>query len=203
MVKTLAAIWYVFNITHVRPHCPPSYLCTASYDPHFLEIEQLHLCTRLHRQIRTIVGYLLKNSARLILSAALDVTDFIKATGLTTFNVASVMVRGAAMFLGILESKNWPECLQKLVHMLDVPNADQLEVRATISVPSAFLPSSSRPAVSRALHMCRSWLQSHMEILQGHWLLSLCAGAAYCPTCSSFCPPLDTHGIGDTHSYLP
>ena len=63
------------NITHVRPHCPPSYLCTASYDPHFLEIEQLHLCTRLHRQIRTIVGYLLKNSARLILSAALDVTD--------------------------------------------------------------------------------------------------------------------------------
>lgn len=129
-------------------------------------------------RIGTITGYLLKNNARLILRAAPDVTEFVKAAVLTAFNDASVMVRGAAAqdivaFLGILEPKNWPECLQQLVHMLDVPNADQQEVRATISVSSSFLPFSSRPAVSRASRAGRSWLRSHMEILPGHRLLSL------------------------------
>ena len=90
-------------------------------------------------RIRTIAGYLLKNNARLILRAAQDVMEFVKAAVLTAFNDASVMVRGAAAqdivaFLGILEPKNWPECLQQLVHMLDAPSADQQEVRATISV---------------------------------------------------------------------
>ena len=94
-------------------------------------------------RIRTIAGYLLKNNARLILRAAPDVMEFVKAAVLTAFSDASVMVRGAAAqdivaFLGILEPKNWPECLQQLVHMLDVPNADQQEVRATISVSSTF-----------------------------------------------------------------
>nr|VWO95736.1 Phosphoinositide phospholipase C (EC [Ganoderma boninense] len=83
-------------------------------------------------RIRTIAGYLLKNNARLILRAAPDVMEFVKAAVLTAFNDASIMVRGAAAqdivaFLGILEPKNWPECLQQLVHMLDVPNADQQE----------------------------------------------------------------------------
>ena len=136
-------------------------------------------------RIRTIAGYLLKNNARLILRAAPDVTDFVKAAVLTAFNDASVMVRGAAAqdivaFLGILEPKNWPECLQQLVHMLDVPNADQQEVRATISVSSTFLPFSSRPAVSRAPRAGRSWLRSHMEILPGYRLLSLCVGRNRC-----------------------
>ncbi|EJF56854.1 ARM repeat-containing protein [Dichomitus squalens LYAD-421 SS1] len=83
-------------------------------------------------RIRTIAGYLLKNNARLILRAAPDVTAFVKSAVLAAFNDPSIMIRGAAAqdivaFLGILEPKNWPECLQQLVHMLDAPNADQQE----------------------------------------------------------------------------
>ena len=91
-------------------------------------------------RIRTIAGYLLKNNARLILRAAPDVTAFVKSAVLTAFNDPSIMIRGAAAqdivaFLGILEPKNWPECLQQLVHMLDAPNADQQEVCNILLVP--------------------------------------------------------------------
>ncbi|KAI0767131.1 ARM repeat-containing protein [Fomes fomentarius] len=83
-------------------------------------------------RIRTIAGYLLKNNARLVLRAAPDVTAFVKSAVLTAFSDPSIMIRNAAAqdivaFLGILEPKNWPECLQQLVHMLDAPNQDQQE----------------------------------------------------------------------------
>ncbi|RDX49351.1 ARM repeat-containing protein [Lentinus brumalis] len=83
-------------------------------------------------RIRTIAGYLLKNNARLILRAAPDVTAFVKSAVLTAFADPSIMIRNAAAqdivaFLGILEPKNWPECLQQLVHMLDAENQDQQE----------------------------------------------------------------------------
>ncbi|KAI0741049.1 ARM repeat-containing protein [Earliella scabrosa] len=83
-------------------------------------------------RIRTIAGYLLKNNARLVLRAAPDVTAFVKSAVLAAFNDPSMMIRNAAAqdivaFLGILEPKNWPECLQQLVHMLDAPNQDQQE----------------------------------------------------------------------------
>ena len=86
-------------------------------------------------RIRTIAGYLLKNNARLILRAAPDVTAFVKSAVLTAFGDPSIMIRNAAAqdivaFLGILEPKNWPECLQQLVHMLEAANLDQQEVRA-------------------------------------------------------------------------
>ncbi|KAI0687106.1 ARM repeat-containing protein [Cytidiella melzeri] len=83
-------------------------------------------------RIRTIAGYLLKNNARLILRAAPDVLSFVKASVLQAFTDPSVMVRNAAgqdivQFLGILEPKNWPECLQQLVHTLDSTVPDQQE----------------------------------------------------------------------------
>ena len=98
--------------------------------------------------IRTMASYLQKNNARLILRAAPDVTAFVKSAVLTAFGDPSIMIRNAAAqdivaFLGILEPKNWPECLQQLVHMLDAPNADQQEVRATNSVLSILFLSSS------------------------------------------------------------
>ncbi|RPD57675.1 ARM repeat-containing protein [Lentinus tigrinus ALCF2SS1-7] len=83
-------------------------------------------------RIRTIAGYLLKNNARLILRAAPEVTAFVKSAVLTAFGDPSIMIRNAASqdivaFLGILEPKNWPECLQQLVHMLEAANLDQQE----------------------------------------------------------------------------
>ncbi|KAI0669611.1 ARM repeat-containing protein [Trametes maxima] len=83
-------------------------------------------------RIRTIAGYLLKNNARLILRASPEVLTFVKSAVLVAFNDPSIMIRNAAAqdivaFLGILEPKNWPECLQQLVHLLDAPNADQQE----------------------------------------------------------------------------
>ena len=88
-------------------------------------------------RIRTIAGYLLKNNARLILRASPDVTAFVKSAVLAAFSDPSIMIRNAASqdvvsFLGILEPKNWPECLQQLVHMLDSPSPEQQEVRATM-----------------------------------------------------------------------
>ncbi|KAJ8473858.1 hypothetical protein ONZ51_g7600 [Trametes cubensis] len=83
-------------------------------------------------RIRTIAGYLLKNNARLILRASPDVMNFVKSAVLVAFNDPSIMIRNAAAqdivaFLGILEPRNWPECLQQLVHLLDAPNLDQQE----------------------------------------------------------------------------
>ncbi len=134
-------------------------------------------------RIRTIAGYLLKNNARLILRAALDVTAFVKAAVLTAFNDPSVMVRSAAAqdivaFLGILEPKNWPECLQQLVHMLDVPSADQQEVRATISVSSRFFAiSSSSRRVKSPTRGSIMTLKAYMEILPVR------ATSAFVPLC--------------------
>lgn len=84
-------------------------------------------------RIRTIAGYLLKNNARLILRAAPEVAVFVKTSVLLAFNDASPMIRNAAgqdivQFLDILEPRNWPECLQQLVHNLDSTDGDVQEV---------------------------------------------------------------------------
>lgn len=84
-------------------------------------------------RIRTIAGYLLKNNARLILRAAPEVVVYVKASVLQGFFDQSPMVRNAAgqdivSFMGILEPRNWPECLQQLVNTLDSPSIDEAEV---------------------------------------------------------------------------
>jgi transportin-1 len=84
-------------------------------------------------RIRTIAGYLLKNNARLILSASPEVARYVKASVLQAFTDASIMIRNAAgqdvvAFLGALEPKNWPECLEQLVTLLDSPDLDRQEV---------------------------------------------------------------------------
>ena len=131
-------------------------------------------------RIRTIAGYLLKNNARLILRAAPDVTAFVKSAVLTAFSDPSIMIRNAAgqdvvSFLGILEPKNWPECLQQLVHMLDSPGADQQEVRAT-----AFL---SRPPPLR-----HAWFYepSRPRTFPTH---SIAASGCGAPHFLASCPP--------------
>ncbi|KDQ56392.1 hypothetical protein JAAARDRAFT_132617 [Jaapia argillacea MUCL 33604] len=83
-------------------------------------------------RIRTIAGYLLKNNARLILHSSPEVAHFVKSSVLQAFNDPSVMIRNAASqdvvaFLGVLEPRNWPECLQHLVGALDSTNPDQQE----------------------------------------------------------------------------
>lgn len=90
-------------------------------------------------RIRTIAGYLLKNNARLILRALPEVISFVKTSVLQAFNDRSIMIRNAAgqdivAFLGILEPKNWPECLQQLVHNLDLTDLDQQEVSSFFPV---------------------------------------------------------------------
>lgn len=88
-------------------------------------------------RIRTIAGYLLKNNCRLILRAQQHVIAFVKAAILHAFNDPAVMIRNAAgqdivAFLGILEPRNWPECLQQLVNTLDSTNPDQQEVSSSL-----------------------------------------------------------------------
>ncbi|KAI9568792.1 armadillo-type protein [Boletus coccyginus] len=78
-------------------------------------------------QIRTIAGYLLKNNAHFILKASSEVAEYVKAAVLSSFNDPSAIVRTAAgqdivAFLGVLEPRNWPDCLEQLVGMLDDPN---------------------------------------------------------------------------------
>lgn len=84
-------------------------------------------------RIRTIAGYLLKNNARLILNASPDIALYVKASVLQAFTDTSIMIRNAAgqdivAFLGALEPKNWPECLEQLVALLDSPELDRQEV---------------------------------------------------------------------------
>lgn len=89
-------------------------------------------------RIRTIAGYLLKNNARLILSAPPEVGEFVKESVLSAFNDKSVMIRNAASqdivaFLGVLEPRNWPQCLEHLVLALDSSDLDRQEVSFLIS----------------------------------------------------------------------
>lgn len=82
---------------------------------------------------RTIAGYLLKNNARLIHSASPEVALYVKACVLQAFSDVSIMIRNAAgqdivALLGTLEPRNWPECLQELVTLLDSPDLDRQEV---------------------------------------------------------------------------
>ena len=67
-------------------------------------------------RIRSVAGYLLKNNSPLILTSSPEVAQFVKASVLEAFNDSNVMIRNTAgqdlvAFLGILEPKNWPECL--------------------------------------------------------------------------------------------
>ncbi|ESK97236.1 importin beta-2 subunit [Moniliophthora roreri MCA 2997] len=83
-------------------------------------------------RIRTIAGYLLKNNARLILNSTPEVAHYVKASVLQAFQDPSVMIRNAAgqdvvAFLGVLEPRNWPECLSQLVNSLDATDIDLQE----------------------------------------------------------------------------
>lgn len=113
-------------------------------------------------RIRTIAGYLLKNNARLILRASPEVLAYVKSSVLQAFTDPSVMVRNAAgqdivQFLGILEPRNWPECLQQLVHTLDSTSVEQQEVSIQLSsrifldraVPSSL---ADTPALAQPSH---------------------------------------------------
>jgi transportin-1 len=89
--------------------------------------------TQEEERIRTIAGYLLKNNARLAITAPPQVVDYVKVAVLQAFNDPSIMVRNAASqdivaFLGVLEPRNWPECLQQLVNTLDSTDLDRQEV---------------------------------------------------------------------------
>ncbi|PCH36569.1 ARM repeat-containing protein [Wolfiporia cocos MD-104 SS10] len=114
------------NITHKLNEFTrvPDYIAYLAYILAYLPHEE--------ERIRTIAGYLLKNNARLILRSTPDVAAFVKASVLQAFNDSSIMIRNAAgqdvvVLLGILEPRNWPECLQQLVHTLDSANLDQQE----------------------------------------------------------------------------
>ncbi|KAJ7778958.1 armadillo-type protein [Mycena metata] len=88
-------------------------------------------------RIRTIAGYLLKNNARLILTAAPEAGAYVKAAVLQAFNDESTMIRNAAgqdvvAFLGQLEPRNWPECLQQLMNTLYSTDLDHQEAAFNI-----------------------------------------------------------------------
>ncbi|KAF8271037.1 ARM repeat-containing protein [Lactarius quietus] len=97
----------------------------------------LSALTQQEDRIRTIAGYLLKNNARLVLRASQEVIAFVKAAILHAFRDPSDMIRSAAAqdivaFLGILEPKNWPECLMLLVNQLD--DQDHVHQEAAFNV---------------------------------------------------------------------
>lgn len=85
-------------------------------------------------RIRTIAGYLLKNNCRSITRSSPEAAVFVKASVLQAFKESSHLIRNAAgqdivALLGFLEPRNWPECLQFLVLMLDDPDESNQEVR--------------------------------------------------------------------------
>ncbi|TEB38110.1 ARM repeat-containing protein [Coprinellus micaceus] len=102
----------------------PEYIAYLAYILSSLDKEE--------ERIRTIAGFLLKNNARFILSAPQHVAHYVKHAILQAFTDSSIMIRNAASqdivtFLGTLEPRNWPECLQHLVNTLDSPDVDRQE----------------------------------------------------------------------------
>lgn len=116
------------------------------------------LSVMIHEEdrIRTIAGYLLKNNSRLILQAQPPVVEFVKSAVLQAFDDPSIMIRNAASqdivaFLGVLEPRNWPECLQQLVNALDASDLDRQEVSDLLThsvLGAGFLP---QPVIQSAL----------------------------------------------------
>ncbi|KAF9049669.1 armadillo-type protein [Rhodocollybia butyracea] len=92
-----------------------------------------HILTAMPQEdesIRSVAAYLLKNNARLILDASPE--EYVKSALLRALGGDSVMIRAAAgpvilSFLGVLEPRNWPECLSQLVKMLDCPDLEKQE----------------------------------------------------------------------------
>lgn len=85
-------------------------------------------------KIRTISGYLLKNNAKLVLTESAEVVAFTKAAILHAFNHPLHAVRSAASpavvaFLGMLEPRNWGDCVESLVMAIDGGDPDRQEVR--------------------------------------------------------------------------
>ncbi|KAA1476473.1 ARM repeat-containing protein [Dentipellis sp. KUC8613] len=119
------------NITHKLNNFTrvPDYIAYLAYILSSLPQEE--------DRIRTIAGYLLKNNARLVLRSPPEVVAFVKAAILQAFADHSAMIRGAASqdivaFLGILEPRQWPECLTQLVALLD--SADESQQEAAFNV---------------------------------------------------------------------
>jgi transportin-1 len=97
----------------------------------------------------------LKNNARLILSAPPEVSEFVKTAVLSAFNDNAAMIRSAASqdivaFLGILEPRNWPECLHHLFMALD---SDDLEKQEVSFSPSFLNPQSRISGVMSLTHL--------------------------------------------------
>ncbi len=110
-------------------------------------------------RIRSIAGYLLKNNARLILQLdtasgqfggqgqAQDgavIKAYVKSSILRAFGNAreGAMIRNTAgqdvvAYLGVLEPKHWPECLEVLVGMLDL-DGDMSEVSSFVCLLRSF-----------------------------------------------------------------
>lgn len=108
---------------------------------------------------RTIAGYLLKNNARLIHSASPEVALYVKGCVLQAFSDVSIMIRNAAgqdivALLGTLEPRNWPECLQELVTMLDSPDLDRQEVSSLLYL----LHQAQTWDMGLARSVCKLWL---------------------------------------------
>ncbi|KAK7022069.1 hypothetical protein VNI00_017051 [Paramarasmius palmivorus] len=101
-------------------------LATFSRVPDYLAYLSYILCVQNGQddQIRIIAGILLKNNAYLILSSTPEAVDYVKASVLHAFENPSVMIRSIAgqdivALLGVLEPKNWFECLLYLISVLD------------------------------------------------------------------------------------
>ena len=128
--RSLILLSFAVSLTHLFKKLNsftrvPDYIAYLAYILSALTTEE--------DRIRTIAGYLLKNNARLILRSAPEVAEFVKAAVLQAFNENSTMIRNTAgqdivAFLGILEPRNWPECLQHLLASLESNNVDQQEV---------------------------------------------------------------------------
>jgi len=90
-------------------------------------------------QVRTIAGYLLKNNSRLLLTTSPEVVEYTKSAVLQAFFNSPPLIRGAAghvivAFLGVLEPRNWPDCLQQLVNMLNSPDPVLQEVSRSVMI---------------------------------------------------------------------
>lgn len=109
-------------------------------------------------RIRSIAAYLLKNNARLILRCSPEAAAFVKAAILHAFNEAAPHLRTTAgqdivAFLGALEPRNWPECLEHLLNLLDSPDIGQQEVSTGVGLCPRVATSACPPATFDFAHL--------------------------------------------------
>ncbi|KAF7424984.1 hypothetical protein PC9H_010295 [Pleurotus ostreatus] len=148
------------NVTVVQRNITQKLSKFSGVPDYIAHLAHILTTTQEEVRVRTIAGDLLQKNSRLILNATPEVVAYVKVAVLQAFTDSTVMIRntagrGIVVFLGVLEPRNWLECLQQLVNSLDSEDVEHQEAAFNVlektcedyprQLDAIFRPRGGRP----------------------------------------------------------